>query len=222
MTPPRGILGRMDRRESDDETDRPPADIRDDDLVRRARDGDREAFTPIVETHLPQVWSVVWRILRHREDTEDVVQEVFLTAFQSLPSFRGEAHLSTWLHRIAVTRALNHLDRSEERIRRASQALEDGPDGVEGHLTAPTVAVASLRSPDPSPLKALEVGEIRRRLAECLRKLPAAWRAVLTLRDVDRISYEEIARVSGIALGTVRSRLARARLALRDCMEGGP
>jgi RNA polymerase sigma-70 factor (ECF subfamily) len=218
MRPLRAILGRMDpgdRRE----TDGSAVDVPDAELIRRARSGDREAFAPLVEAHLPQVWSVVFRILRHQEDTEDVVQEVFLAAYQALPSFRGEARLSTWLHRIAVTRALNHLDRSEEKIRRASQALEEGPPGGAGRTTAPSVAAAVWQSRDPSPLKSLEAGEIRRRLAECLGKLPAAWRAVLALRDVDRISYEEIAQVSRIALGTVRSRLARARLALRDCME---
>lgn len=211
----------MDPGDRRDEADPPAARVPDADLIRRARGGDREAFAPLVEAHLPQVWSVVWRILRHQEDTEDVVQEVFLAAFQALPSFRGEARLSTWLHRIAVTRALNHLDRSEEKIRRASQALEDKPAGRAGWAMAPAVAADAWQSRDPSPLKSLEAGEIRRRLAECLRKLPGAWRAVLALRDVDRISYEEIAQVSGIALGTVRSRLARARLALRDCMEAG-
>jgi RNA polymerase sigma-70 factor (ECF subfamily) len=238
MTPPRGILESMGTGEgsgeAEGEVDRVPWGlrrdarvredhlVREEDLLRRVRGGDRDAFAPLVEAHLPRVWSVVWRILRHREDTEDVVQEVFLAAFQSLPSFRGEASLSTWLHRIAVTRTLNHLDRSEERVRRASQALEDGLGAVAGGRSAASPApIASLRSPDPSPLKALEAGEIRRRLAECLRKLPAAWRAVLTLRDVDRVPYEEIARLSGIALGTVRSRLARARLSLRECMEAG-
>ena len=219
-TPSRGILGRVDHGEARDRADSRPA-VCDDDLIRRARDGDRQAFAPIVEAHMAQVWSVVWRILRHREDTEDVVQEVFLTAFKSLHAFRGESRLSSWLHRIAVTRALNHLDRSEEKIRRASETLEEGPAPEAERMMARTVEAQGVRPAAPSPLQALEAGEIRRRLAECLRKLPGAWRAVLALRDVDRTSYEEIARLSGIALGTVRSRLARARVALRSCMEAG-
>jgi RNA polymerase sigma-70 factor (ECF subfamily) len=187
-------------------------------LLARARGGDREAFDRIVESHLAAVWRVVWRIVRHREDTEDVVQEVFLAAFQALRGFRGESRLSTWLHRIAVTRALNHLEKSEQKIRRASRALDEAADGSQdgaaGNVPAPAGGYA------PSPLQELEAGELRRRLDECLARLPGAWRAVLVLRDVESASYEEIARVAGIALGTVRSRLARARIALRRCVTG--
>lgn len=199
-------------------TDADTAARSDEDLVARARSGDREAFDRIVESHLAAVWRVVWRILRHREDTEDVVQEVFLAAYQALPGFRGASRLSTWLHRIAVTRALNHLDRSEEKVRRASRALDEGadrlPEGASGDGVAPGAGHA------PSPLQELEAGELLRRLDECLARLPAAWRAVLVLRDMEAASYEEIARMVGIALGTVRSRLARARLALRRCVSG--
>src|SRR5437867_334232 len=108
-------------------------------LVARAQQGDRDAFDRLVEAHLKHVWAVVWRIVRHQEDAEDVVQEVFLSAFQALPRYRGESRLSTWLHRIAVTRALNHLDRSEERLRRRSHSLDGSmdeggphPDGRDG------------------------------------------------------------------------------------------
>jgi RNA polymerase sigma-70 factor, ECF subfamily len=184
-------------------------------LIERATAGDREAFDRLVERHLPRVWAVVWRILRHHEDTEDVVQEVFLAAFQGLQGYRGEAQFSTWLHRIAVTRALNHLDRKEEKMRRAFRELEDGLLEVAAEAEASWV----LRGP-PSPLQALEAGDLMRRLAACLSRLPAAWRAVLTLRDVDARSYEEIAALAGLALGTVRSRLARARVALRQCVAG--
>src|SRR5262249_27087729 len=93
-------------------------------LVARAQGGDREAFALLVQIHLQHVWAVVWRILRHHEDTEDVVQEAFLAAFRALPHYRREARLSTWLHRIAVTRALNHLDRKEEKMRRAAGRVE--------------------------------------------------------------------------------------------------
>jgi RNA polymerase sigma-70 factor (ECF subfamily) len=188
-------------------------------LIERARGGDRAAFDCLVEAHLTRVWNVVWRILRHREDTEDVVQEVFLTAFRALPDFRGEAKLSTWLQRIAVTRALNHIDRAAEKVRRASRSLDEAPDwsdeGTGGAGLAPDP-----ESTAPSPLQALEASELHRRLAECLGRLPAVWRVVLALRDSEEHSYEQIAAMLRIALGTVRSRLARARMALRRCVEG--
>ena len=175
-------------------------------LLRKAKVGDRRAFDRLVELHLPQVWATVWRVLRHREDTEDVVQEVFVTAHRALPGFRGDAKLSTWLHRIAVTRALNHVERAEEKLRRASDPIDleavDGPRAI------------------GTPLGALEAKELMRRLADCLAKLPVAWRAVLALRDAEQNSYEHIAEMLHIELGTVRSRLARARTSLKDCVEG--
>jgi len=146
-----------------------------------------------------------------------VVQEVFLAAYQGLSGYRGEARFSTWLHRIAVTRALNHLDRKEERMRRSTRDLHDGQDGLEA---GPVAAAAWVLRGSPTPLQALESSELMRRLASCLSRLPPAWRAVLTLRDVDARSYEEIAALAGLALGTVRSRLARARIALRQCVAG--
>jgi RNA polymerase sigma-70 factor (ECF subfamily) len=177
-------------------------------LVDRARQGDRAAFDALVSLHLDRVWGLVWRVLRHREDTEDVVQEVFLTAWKGMPGFRGEARLATWLQTIAVSRALNHRTRSSERRRRAALPLDD----AEAEATADPAA--------SSPLRLLEAQDLRRRLAGCLDRLPEAWRAVLALRHGETPSYDAMAASLGLALGTVRSRLARARLALRDCLEG--
>ena len=178
-------------------------------LLTRAQRGDQDAFAALVRLHLPRVWAVVWRMLRQREDTEDVVQEVFLAAYQGLGSFRAESRLSTWLHRIAVTRALNHLDRAEERNSRARQSLDDVLDALP--IAAP---------PGGSPLLRLEAEELRRRVMRCLSSLPGPFRAILALRDVDAVPYEGIASALGVAIGTVRSRLARARLALRQCVKG--
>ena len=182
-----------------------PADD-EDDLVRKARDGERQAFDRLVELHLSQVWATVWRVLRHREDTEDVVQEVFVTAHRALPGFRGEAKFSTWLHRIAVTRALNHVEKAESKLQRASDPIE--------------LADARMPRAIGTPLRALEAKELMRRLADCLQQLPAAWRVVLALRDAEENSYEQIAETLHVELGTVRSRLARARGSLKDCVEG--
>src|SRR5882672_6935529 len=187
-------------------------------LVERARTGDREAFDYLVQGHLRRVWRVVWRVLRHHEDTEDVVQEVFLAAYQSLPGFRGESRFSTWLHRIAVTRALNHLDRAAERIRRASGPLAGAAGGAStGERDDHPVGEWPASGPSllPSPLQALEAQELRRRLAECLSRLPAAWRAVVALRDGESRPYEEMAHVLGIALGTARSPPPRRRRSRR-------
>ncbi|UCF68275.1 MAG: sigma-70 family RNA polymerase sigma factor [Acidobacteriota bacterium] len=185
-------------------------------LVARARRGDRDAFSQLVDRHMPQVWRVVWRIVRHHEDTEDVVQDVFVTAYRGLRGFRGEASLATWLHRIAVTRALNHVSRAAEKIRRASISV-DAPVGDSDDTPAKELPAPSATT--PSPLQQLEAKELWQRLARCLERVPATWRAVLTLRDGESLSYEDIARTLSLALGTVRSRLARARTALRRCLE---
>jgi len=197
-------------------------------LVARARGGDREAFARLLESHLERVWGVVWRVLRHHEDTEDVVQEVFLSAWQALPGFRGDARLATWLQTIAVSRALNHRARASEKVRRASIPLE-APVGGRGEVASRAGGAGAspgFDPPDPhpaaSPLRALEGRELRRRLAACLDKLPREWRAVLALRDGAGESYEAIAAALDLALGTVRSRLARARMALKECVEGRP
>ena len=213
----RGPTTKADIGETVEKREVSSADADETPLIESARMGDHAAFDQLVGRHVQHVWAVVWRILRHHEDTEDVVQEVFLAAFQALPRYRGDARLSTWLHRIAVTRALNHLDRKEEKMRRALRTLESGPERPPSRGDGPAGWTPHL---SPTPLEALEAEELMRRLAACLSRLPGAWRLVLTLRDVDARSYEEIARLAGLALGTVRSRLSRARLALRQCVGG--
>jgi len=188
-------------------------EARERELIERARLGDREAFDELMEAHLPRVWRVAFRIVRHEQDAEDVVQETFLAAFRTIPAFRQEAKLSTWLTRIATSRALNHLDRMSERVRRAGRPIDLRPAELE--LGVPEPAATG-----PSPLEALEARELAERLVECLERLPGPWRSVLALREGEGLSYEEIAETMDLNLGTVRSRLARARVALRDCIEG--
>lgn len=195
----------MDRAERTDDAE--------EDLLRRARSGDRTAFDRLVERHLRAVWQVAWRLVRNADDAEDVAQETFFTAWRGIGEFRGDAAFATWLHRIATTRALNHLDRAAERMKRVSRPIE-GPD--------PDPATERAAGPrEPGPLARLESRERLRRLAECFEKLPAVWRAVLALREGEDRAYDEIASLLGIELGTVRSRLARARLSLKECVEGG-
>lgn len=190
-------------------------------LVRQAGAGDRDAFEALVELHAPRVWRVVWRIVRDSADAEDVVQEVFLSAWRSLPDFRGEAKFSTWLHQIATSRAINHLERASEKMRRMAVSADvtraGGGAGNEGDQQA---LIERFASGAPSPFAALSARERLARLRECMELLPAAWRAALALREGESMAYEDIAHALGIALGTVRSRLARARVSLRDCVEG--
>jgi RNA polymerase sigma-70 factor (ECF subfamily) len=190
-------------------------------LVLRAQQGDESAFALLMDRNLERIWALVWRVMRHREDTEDVVQDAFLAAWRSLPGFRGEARFSTWLQTIAVSRALNYRARGAERVRRASGSFTAAGEPVVEAARAVSAGEPADERPGASPLRHLEARELRQRLAACLEKLPAEWRAVLALREGEAsLSYDEIATTLGLALGTVRSRLARARLSLRDCVEG--
>jgi RNA polymerase sigma-70 factor (ECF subfamily) len=171
-----------------------------------------------VEAHLAQVWSVVARIVRRREDAEDVVQDVFVTAWRSIDGFRGDAKFSTWLHQIAVTRSLNHLARASERMRRSIAApRRDGLDA------------------GPEPLPEVERRASRHDTARRARgqgadaaiaRLPAAASGAVDGRDrASRCRIDGLRRDrarSRHRAGTVRSRLARARIALRACVEGRP
>src|SRR5262245_21213648 len=182
--PPRNESNETERKETErKETERKERDVRKErernenqrnedevtaSLVARARGGDQEAWSRLGETHVGRVWRVVWKIVRHDQDAEDVAQEVFLTAWQSLAEFRGDARFSTWLHTIAVTRALNHLDRAAERMRRASEPLVNEAEAEEGRETGRVVerAVASAKTSEaagmtsgaPSPLGELRAG----------------------------------------------------------------
>jgi len=230
----RVILEAMPRmsRERAGDIEAPPAPLPDVEaaLVLRAQQGDESAFALLMDRNLDRIWALVWRVMRHREDTEDVVQDAFLAAWRSLPGFRGDARFSTWLQTIAVSRALNYRARGAERVRRASGSFTAAGDPVFEAARAVSAAAASGPSspaepaderPGASPLRQLESRELRQRLAACLDKLPSEWRAVLALREGEAsLSYDEIATTLGLALGTVRSRLARARLSLRDCVEG--
>ena len=136
----------------------------------------------MISRHLGAAWQVAWRVVRDRADAEDVVQEAFLNAWKSLPEFRGDAAFSSWLHRIVVTRALNHIDRAAERLRRASRPLTTAADGTDpGSDPDPSVERAAGPS-EPGPLARLEARERLRRLADCFRRLPPAWRAVVRAR----------------------------------------
>jgi RNA polymerase sigma-70 factor (ECF subfamily) len=176
-------------------------------LIARARHGDRHAFDRLVGHHLDRVWRTVWRIVRHEADAADVVQEVFLTAWRSIGDYRQEASLASWLHTIATSRALNHLDRRETRQSRRALSLEN----TEGEPI-------SLPDRAPSPWDNLAAAELQRRLAVCVSELPASWQAVLALREGEQMSYQAIADRLQLVVGTVRSRLARSRQALLDCL----
>jgi RNA polymerase sigma-70 factor (ECF subfamily) len=165
-------------------------------LLRRLRDGDDAAFDAIVDRHERRVFAVALRICRHPEDARDVTQEVFLTALRSLRSFRGDARLSTWLHRVAVNAALDAVRR---RARRRTVGLEEV---TERPSDAP--------GPEEEAAEAARAAAVRR----AVERLPPDHRAVVVLHDLEGLDYAECAAALGVPVGTVKSRLHRARLQL--------
>lgn len=168
-------------------------------LVRRAREGDRAAFGELVRSEQRGVFAVAVRIVGNREDAEDVVQDTFVRAWKSLRQFDETRSVGPWLRTIAVNRALTLVG---ARQRRGTEELTD---------THPWSG--------PSPQDDAERRERDRRIRVALDSLPEEQRAVLALRAGEDLSYEEIAAALGIPIGTVMSRLARAREAMRRRMK---
>ncbi len=185
----------------------PEERLADRNLVDQATGGDREAFGALVRRHQDRVFNLAYQIVRNREDALDVAQEAFVKAFSSLSSFKGEASFTTWMHRIAVNLAIDTL----RRRRRGDASVYDDRVAVaeEGESRVP--------APD-NPEAALESQQVRRLLTRGIEALPPTHRAVLILREVDGLSYDEIARAVGCSLGTVMSRLFYARRKLQKIL----
>lgn len=157
--------------------------------------------------HAP-VRQLVGRMLRQAPETEDLVQEVFLKAFRGIHGFKGESSFKTWIYQIATNTCLNHLAKAERKY--AHDALEQ-PIGPDGELTL----ADRLASSKPGPEATLETREVYERVVSAIDRLSPEFRAVVVLRDLQDLSYEEVAESLGLNLGTVKSRLARGRRQLQ-------
>jgi len=178
-------------------------------LVRRLRDRDERAFRDIVELYQHKVFNLTYRMLGDRSEAEDLSQEVFITVFKSIDSFRGDAKFSTWLYRIAANHCKNRI---KYLARRHDRDRAEYDEAVSRSTAAG--AVTSPRAP-LRPDVALEGVERDRQLQQAIAQLDEDHRLLIVLRDIEELSYEEIVAVTGLAEGTVKSRLHRARLALR-------
>lgn len=182
-------------------------------LVRRFNAGDDTAFIEIMERYQRKIFTIVLGLLRNRADAEEITQDTFIRAHRGLGRFRGDSSLATWLHRIAVNLARNRYWYFFRRRRHATLSL-DCPLGEETNATF-TELVAS-EAPDPS--REAATGEFSALIASCMEKLDARHREILTLRNNLNHSYDEIAQTLGINVGTVKSRIARARENLRTLL----
>lgn len=178
-----------------------------DDLVARSQAGDATAFRELYRTHRPQVAGLVHRILGPDSETEDVIQETFIQVYRSLPSFQGNSLLSTWIHRIAVNVALQHIRR--RRRHRAGQAA------MTAEPPAPTTGSVV-------PEEELLWRDRMRKLYAALEKLSPKKRVVFVLHEIEGLRTEEIAKLMGAPAITVRTRLFYARKALYAALAADP
>lgn len=179
-------------------------------LLRRLRDRDERAFRELVETHRDRVFNITYRMLGDRAEAEDVAQEVFISVFKTIDTFRAEAKFSTWLYRVTVNHCKNRIKYLARRHDRDRDELDETSHETNGAAGVPRHA---------QPDRALEGAQLEVLLQEAIAHLDDDQRVVVVLRDVEDLSIEEICEITGLPDGTVKSRLHRARLVLRKRLQ---
>ena len=173
-------------------------------LVERVRRGDKRAFDLLILKYQHKIISIVGRYLGDQNDVQDVSQETFIKAYRAIPNFRGESAFYTWLYRIAVNTAKNHLVSKSRRPPNIDVDIDDGEFQNNS---------AGLRD-NESPQASLATSQMEQVIFRSIENLPSELRIAVTLREFDGLSYEEIAKIMNCPVGTVRSRIFRAREAI--------
>jgi RNA polymerase sigma-70 factor (ECF subfamily) len=195
----------------------PPA-ISDETLVARAKQKDFDAFEELVTRYEDKVYRLAFRIMRNETEAKEVVQDTFLSVWRKLDGFKGDAQFSSWLYRVTANAALMRL----RSLRRHPEISTDELDP--GVLDGVITAYGSIGSPGENwskrPDEELQSDELRRHIQSAVDGLPDIYRTVFLVRDVDGLSTEETAEALGVSVATVKTRLHRARIALRDAIRG--
>ena len=181
-------------------------------LIRRAQQGDNDAFEKLLLLHQKKVYNLCLRMSANADDALDLSQEAFIKAWRSIGQYQFEASFSTWLFRLTSNVCIDHLRRKKRRQEISlTETYEDSEEGTE------------LNVPDSQPLPEQQAitEEAKQELSRAMEKLSAEHREILQLRVVEDLPYEQIADILGVRVGTVKSRLARARLSLRKILKAG-
>jgi RNA polymerase sigma-70 factor (ECF subfamily) len=173
-------------------------------LVQRVQKGDRRAFDLLVVKYQQKIMSLISRYVQDSDEVQDVAQEAFIKAYRALPRFRGDSAFYTWLYRIAINTAKNHL------VSRSRRPPGSDLDPEDAEFMESASQLRDLENPENQ----LFGEELRRTVNQALAELPEDLRAAVTLREFDGLSYEEISEVMECPVGTVRSRIFRAREAI--------
>jgi RNA polymerase sigma-70 factor (ECF subfamily) len=184
-------------------------------LIERFKSGDAGAFDALVDKYSGRAYQIAYGILGSRQDAEEVAQDVFVRIYRALPKFRGDSEFTTWMYRIAMNLARNKYRWNKSRGSQRSVSVDAPLDGSDEPDARRLDVIEGRLSPDEkASLDELEDQALRE-----LDQLPELYRQALTLRNIDELSYEDIADLLGCKLGTIKSRIARARDELRKRLE---
>jgi len=182
-------------------------------FVAELRAGSQDAFAYLLAVYQNPVFNLVWHMVENPADAADVLQDVFVKVFKGIKRFNGDSSLRTWIYRIAVHEASNHRRSWIRRHWREPVSVDDTESPF-------AVAAAEVASKEPSPYQVFEQAERKVVVKQALASLAPPYRAVVVLREIEGLPYEEIAQVLGLAEGTVKSRLLRGRELLRRKLAG--
>jgi RNA polymerase sigma factor (sigma-70 family) len=180
-------------------------------LVARAQDGDTRAFDDLVRKYTSKLYGLIYNMTSNREDTADLLQEVFAKSYRSLKRFMGKSSFYTWIYSIAVNMTLNHL---KKRGRHMKVSLDDVDTGIENDPDF--IAVTTAKS---GVSREVNIHELQKRLNEAMMKLSEDHRTVVTLYDIQGLQHADISKILGVSEGTVRSRLFYAHRLLQSYLE---
>lgn len=178
-------------------------------FVNRAKEGDAAAYDELIRRYQQRIYATVYHMTSNHEDANDITQEAFIKAYRALKTFKGDSSFYTWIYRIAVNKTINFL---KSRKNRGHMSLNDVDFNAEND--ADLVALIS----DKTPQRDLNLSELQEKLNEAMQKLSEVHRIVVTLHDVQGLSHDEIAKIVGCNVGTVRSRLFYARQQLQGTL----
>jgi RNA polymerase sigma-70 factor (ECF subfamily) len=174
------------------------------DLVKRVQKGDKKAFDPLVIKYQQRIANLISRFIRDPDEVLDVTQEAFIKAYRALPNFRGDSQFYTWLYRVAINTAKNHL---------ATLSRRPPQGDIEAEI-AEQMDMGTRLKEQETPERLAEEADLKAVILESIDKLPEELKTALTLREIDGLSYDEIAEAMDCPIGTVRSRIFRAREAV--------
>lgn len=182
-------------------------------LVELTQKGDLGAFEQLVQKHQKKMFNIAFRIAGDHDDASEIVQDAFVAAFRNIRKFRGASRFTTWLTSITINQSRNRLKQVRSRSFREVRSLDDPIETAEGEVKADPPSKAM------SVLDRLEQREIQEKVQQCIAALDPDFREVIVLRDLQEFSYEEIGTMLTVAAGTVKSRLFRAREAVKECLK---